>query len=166
MTADTQQPTTANTDRIPWTGIAIGGAVLVALFVAAPFIQIWIDSIPRYEERPSVPLESHTLSGNEGIIRLPSDGRYVAAASDKETYLQYIELHNTRAYAEEPTVRLEAVEQLERMLDADDTLLRLMSGSKLTVIGGDSFVSQVEVTSGRHAGDTGWLANQFIRHSD
>lgn len=154
--------TPSNEDGIPWKGIAIGGVFLLALFVAAPFIQIWIDSIPRYEERPSMPLAAHMLTGDQGIIRLPSDGRFVAAAPVQEDYVHYFKLHELRLHSEDPAEVAKAVAELERIFD-EEKLLKLMSEAELLIIDADPFIAQVKVTSGRHEGAEVWLSSEFVK---
>lgn len=160
MTENTDQSN--KSDGLPWKGIAIGGVCLLALFVAAPFIQIWIDSIPRYEEQPSIPLVAHTLTGDQGIIRLPSDGRFVAAAPNVDDYVHYIKLHEVKVHSENPAEAAEAVAELERMYD-EEKLLKLMSGAELSIIGGDEFIAHAKVMSGRHTGAECWLSSEFVK---
>lgn len=162
MTDHNENKSINNEDGIPWKGIAIGGVALLCLFVAAPFIQIWIDSIPRYEERPSLPLVARTITGDQGVIRLPSDGRFVAAAPAQEDYVHYYKLHELRVHSEDPVAKAEAIAELERMFD-EEKLVKLMSGAGLTIIDSDPFIAQVKVTSGRHQGAEVWLSSEFVK---
>ncbi|MEM9913483.1 MAG: hypothetical protein AAF911_00815 [Planctomycetota bacterium] len=162
MTEDTGPLIKTSEDRLPWRGIAVGGGLLLALFVAAPFIQIWIDSIPRYEQRPALPLAVHNLNGDSGVVSLRGDGQFVAAAPNRDDYVHYYRLHEVSVHSEDPDEAAEAEAEIESMYD-EGRLIKLMGGAELTIVNGERSMSRVEVTSGRNEGAGGWLANQFIR---
>ena len=149
MTDNTDQSTKPGEDRLPWRGIAIGGGLLLALFVAAPFIQIWIDSIPREERKPQVPLVSTVVLHNNSTIQL-GDGEFVGAGLTGEDYARYIQLLRAGDF--------EGVRQMYR----DGDMIKLVDGTELTVIEGGPLLSEVRPRDGRHKGVACWIASEFV----
>lgn len=149
--ASTDHPQSeTSTRRLPWRRVLIWTLPLLVLFVAAPFIQLWIDTIPRYEQRPSVPLVASPLTGDTTHIWL-GDGQFVGAALNKDDYDQYVEMLG------------EGDEDGIQEMYEDGKMLKLMDGTALAVLERGVEVSKVRVESGRHQGQTCWLANGMVR---
>jgi len=153
MPQDNKDQTTTSptqSEGLPWRKIAIGSGLLLALFIAAPFIQIWVDSIPSIEQTPSIPLISKPPIHNNGTIRL-TDGEFIGAATSKENYTRFVQL----LHAHDSTGR--------HQMYSEGLMLKLLNETELTIINSGKYVSEVRPRSGKHEGVACWVPSEFVK---